>query len=458
MKKMVVVLFVFLSVNLYSQNNSNQSASGSIMDFAAISVTIGGQFPINGTFPALITDRADQFITRIYSLAVDRMKPTVDNMELLNQAKFDLENFSLRGIKLKRSDGTEMILDLLKFRTTGDLSQNPFLKNSDVIIFPPFDIDRNFISISGAVNNPGRFLFVNGDRLSDIITLAQGVHAAYEKIENVVISRLNYDGEQEVSLSYKISDNPMLEIGDRIVVVSEETYKRDFRVNIIGEVNNPGKYPISKGSTTLREVIQKVGGFKQSADLNRAELIRGVNVFKNVFFNDNFERIMMLRMANITEEDSLSFAIDNELRFLRGNGILDFTELMNENSVDGDFVVKDGDLIIIPEKINLVYIFGQVKTPGYVEYRSQFNVYDYINKAGGLGAIAKEEIYLIKGKSRTWLKVEEDVNLHIEAGDYIWIPKEIPKTFNYYLSQISSIAAVVGAVATVVLVFLQATK
>ncbi len=36
-----------------------------------ISVTIGGSFPINGTYPALISERVDAFISRMYAEAVD---------------------------------------------------------------------------------------------------------------------------------------------------------------------------------------------------------------------------------------------------------------------------------------------------------------------------------------------------------------------------------------------------
>jgi hypothetical protein len=46
---------------------------------------------------------------------------------------------------------------------------------------------------------------------------------------------------------------------------------------------------------------------------------------------------------------------------------------------------------------------------------------------------------------------EEDYT--IEPGDYIWIPKDVPRNFDYYLTRTAQIAAVIGAVATVVLLF-----
>jgi len=187
-------------------------------------------------------------------------------------------------------------------------------------------------------------------------------------------------------------------------------------------------------------------------------LIRSVNVFKNPFFSEEFENLMMSRMANISVEDSLSFVIDNKLRFARGNGLINFAKIMDSTNSEGSFIVKDGDVIFIPEKINLVYVFGQVGKPGYVKHNPDENFQFYIQKAGGIGATAKGEIYLIKGQSRTWLEVDEDSKEKIEPGDYIWVPKEPLRTFDYYVSRFGSYVGILGGVATVILLIIQLGK
>jgi len=431
-----------------------------------ISVTIGGAFVVTGSFSASITERVDQFVTRIYAQAVQNYNKDVPQKRRevffggvnLNDAEMNLFEFSKRGITLIRSNGEKLTIDLAKFRLNGDFINNPYLKNDDVLIFPVLQLEKNFFSIQGAVNKPGEYQYVAGDRLSDAIDLAMGINPAYENVNEVIINRLSYDGEKEELLKFKISDNPELNIGDRIMVLSEETGRKNFKVFLIGEVNKPGYINITKNNTALRDVITRAGGFKQNADLNRSELIRGVNVFKNILFTEEFENMMMMRMANITDEDSLSFAIDNKLRFARGNGIIDFNEILNENSNEGNFIVKDGDVIFIPEKLNLVYVFGQVKKPGYIEYR-EGELYDYyIDKADGKGEMAKDEVYVIKGQSRTWLEVKEKQKIEIEAGDYIWVPKDIPRTFNYYMDRITLVSSVVGTLATLILIILQVAK
>ena len=76
-----------------------------------------------------------------------------------------------------------------------------------------------------------------------------------------------------------------------------------------------------------------------------------------------------------------------------------------------------------------------------------------------MGKTAKSNIYLIKGKSRAWIEVSDSgTKYNIEPGDFIWVPKEITRNFDFYLERTARISAVVSAVATVILLFHQFTK
>jgi hypothetical protein len=157
-KKLLLLLFICTGI-VTSQISDNNLQNNSLLGTATISVTVGGTFPFKGTFPALITERIDEFITRLYNEAVDITLRTTNDPELYRKAKEQVVRFSLRGIKLKRVTGEELIIDLQKFRLNGNFENNPYLKNDDVIIFPPYDITTNFISVSGAVHSPGRFYY-----------------------------------------------------------------------------------------------------------------------------------------------------------------------------------------------------------------------------------------------------------------------------------------------------------
>jgi hypothetical protein len=77
----------------------------------------------------------------------------------------------------------------------------------------------------------------------------------------------------------------------------------------------------------------------------------------------------------------------------------------------------------------------------------------YIEEAGGYSEIAdgEDELFLIKGKSREWIHVEEMENDRIEPGDYIYIKKDPPRSTDYYLYRIGLVAGIFGSVATLYL-------
>jgi hypothetical protein len=171
-------------------------------------------------------------------------------------------------------------------------------------------------------------------------------------------------------------------------------------------------------------------------------------------FDPETNLLQMQRMADIIPEDSLVFYTDNMLRLSSALGGVNFNKIFDEGSNDGNFIVKDGDIIIIPEKTNLIYIYGQVMNPGYIKLKPGADYEYYINKAGGLGNRAKSEVYLIKGKSNAWIDMTDSDNEYkIESGDFIWVPKDVPRNFDFYLARTARISSVIAALATVILIF-----
>lgn len=457
MTKKLFFSLLFAITFLYSQDRALTTGSSDWLNPSieqSISVTIGGEFFATGTYPASPNERVDQFLTRIINAT--KKANGYNNNDLNN-------NYSKRTIVLKRFNGETINVDLLKFEVTGDYKQNPLLKNDDVLIILPFNLEKNFVTIDGAVNAPKTFQFVEGDKLSDAILFAQGISPVYNKVDSATISRLSYNGEKEEVIYVLISDNPVLQRGDRVKIIALESERKDYKAYVAGEVNNQGNVSITKNSTTIRQIIEKAGGFKDNADLNRSEIIRGANVFHSTLFTEDMEMALMSRKSRLKEEDSLPFIIDNKLRFSRGNGTVDFNKIFDENANDGNFIVKTGDYIFIPEKLNLVYVFGQVSSPGYVVFVNGKDYRFYLEKSGGLAVTAKKEVYLIKGKTRNWVSLtkqdrNQENDVVVEAGDYIWVPKKPIRSFGFYLQKTGSISAVVGGILTLIVLLIQVSK
>ena len=473
MKKYSIFLIVlfYAVVNAQFDNNKNENYLNGVN---LISVTIGGKFIIIGTF---ITRMFNQGKEKLLTTANISSANSNNSSNSLLQVKKELADYSFRNIKLKRADGKEFILDLEKFRLNGDFVNNPYLKNDDVLIFSATDLERNFFSISGAVNNPGKFHFVDGDRLKDAIEFAGGINKAYENVTSADINRLSYDGREQKVVSVDVNSDYALMRADRIVVVANETMKKDFSITILGEVNSPGVIPITKDKTTLYEVINKSGGLTKEASLKHAKLYTGNSVYSIMAkqyisnFKDypirpdfdlnsdyiNIEQLMMSRMSSLVPEDTAYFNAENQLRILLEGSSIDFTKISDPNSEASKYLVKDKDVIIIPSKDSSVYVFGQILSPGHITYSPGKDYKYYIKKANGFGDFAeKNDVMIIKGVTHSWIEAEN--NIAIEEGDYIYIPRKTMRSYNSYINQIGTYLGIVGSAATIILLLLQFKK
>ncbi len=481
MKKLLLIIILSSAALLAQEQESSLNKQMNTQLLQPITVTVGGDFVVTGSFTAYRSQRVDHFITILFTQAKEKITSSLNQLETIKQVYQGLDRFPLRDITLKRVSGEILKVDLLKFRLTGDFKYNPYLMNDDVIIFSAYDDERNFIDIDGAVNKPVKFQFVEGDKLSDAIMFAGGLNLAYDNVKFVEISRLKEKGEKEELLVSSISDDVILKRGDRIRVMFDENEKRVFKVLVLGEVQKPGYVYITKNSTTIKEVVEKVGGFTANASLGKSELIRGTSdlqllkmkAFKETYekegnitltqkfyektFNEMMtEQLLMLRTADISVEDTAYFYVDNALRVFQNQSIVDFTKINSDSTSDSKYIVRNGDVIVVPYREELVYLFGQVYTPGFVKYEKGKDWKFYLNKSGGKTELADSDVKIIKAKTRTWITADSDVR--IEPGDFIYVPKDIPKRFDWYLKQVGSLSSIITAVATIVLIIVQSGK
>lgn len=481
MKKIILFILLILVRTSFAQDEQTNTKQNALASLQAITVTIGGDFILTGSFTAYKSQRLDHLITTLYTQAQQKALQSLNSISTINQVKKQIEKYPLRDIVLKHADGSIQKIDLLKFRLLGDFKYNPYLQNDDVIIFPNNDEERNFVDISGAVNKETKFQFVEGDKLSDAILFAGGLNKAYDQIEKAEISRLDNTGNNVEKIIVDINSDFELKRGDRIKILCDESNKLDYKVLVLGEVKFPGYVYIKKNGSTLSDVISSAGGFKENADLSRAEVVRDYNsidMLRKLQLQDLYknneqellpetqlkmkqlkESLKLARLSNLLEEDTLFFKIDNQLRVLQSESLVDFSKINDPESDESKFIVKDGDLILIPDKFDYVYVFGQVPKAGFVKHNEGKDYKYYIEKAGGKAETARDddEIVIVKGKEMNWITKEKE-KVKIEPGDYIYVPKEIPRSFWYQFTKVSAVVNVIGSVATLILLLKQFTK
>jgi hypothetical protein len=165
----------------------------------------------------------------------------------------------------------------------------------------------------------------------------------------------------------------------------------------------------------------------------------------------NLELALMYRMSNVVTDDTSYFNLENQLRVLVEGSSLDFRKINDPQSDIAKYIVQSGDIIIIPQVQNSVYVFGQVLRPGHVTFIEGKDYNYYVTEASGLGELAEDDdIMVIKGGSRVWLSpLRETVT--IEEGDYIYVPKQSLRTFRSYIFEYSVYVGLLASIAAILL-------
>lgn len=368
------------------------------------------------------------------------------------------EQASLRNIYLIRRNGDTLHADIPKYYATREDKYNPFLVDGDIVFVPKKNLSMGFISVHGAVNAPGRYEYVAGDSLIDIIHIAQGLAVAANP-RAVTIYRMDATGEHIQEFSVNLEDvlagkkeNVGLQQGDRVLVRYQADRRRDYNITLTGEVLFPGTYPITRGSSKLSQIIEAAGGFTDRALLSGSIIWRKEEKQKEVI-EPQLEYLSNLRAHQFGMVDSNYFFLD--LKLAQRPVVVDFTKLFNEHDTTYDVILQHEDVIHIASNLHSVLVQGQVANPGYVAFVPGADYRHYIRKAGDFQEYADEgEVRIIKKGTLSWF---EPGGTTIESGDQVFVPKVPKKNFFYYFSIFRDIAGVTAALATVIIA-IQATK
>lgn len=274
------------------------------------------------------------------------------------------------GNQLVVSRKTEKERKLLN--VPSELFPSFLLKNGDeIIVGEILDRYENRVSIRGAVFREGEYALTSNMTLSDLIDKAEGLRedaftnraAIYRLQDNLEVEVIDVNLEDILNGSQKIA----LQREDVIYISSIFELQQERSVRVVGEVQEPGKYPYAD-RITLGEVIRKAGGLKDAASLARVEVARRVK--------DKNSTASINKMAEV-----FTFPLDENLT------------LTDKAS---SFELEPFDIIFIRRSPGytdqiLVEAKGEVVFPGnYAIIKKNERISDLVNRAGGI----TEEGYL----------------------------------------------------------------
>lgn len=183
------------------------------------------------------------------------------------------------------------------------------------------------------------------------------------------------------------------------------------QIFITGEVRSVGAYSY-KENLRLLEFISQVGGFTDAANRREVKIYRGPATKRQIF--------------TINVEDLV----------LSG----DFSK---------DFLLEPGDIIEVQKGQAKVSLLGDVRSPGYYDYKENLKLIELISLAGGFTDSANiSEVSVIRdgggaGKEKKVTKVDlkkilsgKDKDMELKSGDTVYIPKKALTSATNFLGNI----------------------
>ena len=339
---------------------------------------------------------------------------------------------SFRSIKLIRDGKVIETLDVYDILINGKSTSTNRLRTGDIIFVEP---RSNVITLEGAFKRPFKYELLAEENLYEAIKYANGLTIDTD-LSNIFLYRI-LDGEVKSIKINNISQfkNIKSRDEDRIFV-----RKNSFRtVKISGAVTRPGNYKMIEGQTIF-DLIESAGGYTQNAFpagaiyLNEEAKIINKNALERLYdeFIDGLINVIQKSSGgiDITPLVTLSQQIKDSVP--NGRIIID---LLDDSS---QTLLKDNDSIVIPEKNNNVFIFGEVLNEGALLFKRGADLEFYLDEAAGLKEEANTQSIFImypNGQTKQFnrkrnLFASESQEVIIEPGSVIYVPKKIDNTIS----------------------------
>lgn len=397
-------------------------------------------------------------IDRDYSLLV-RTDPLSRDIEFVR--------FSLaKGLENRRGDHNPVVLPgdkIYLFDTTIDRSG---LISSDIERLRSqtrYGESTPVVEVSGRVSKPGLYPLTPGMRLADLIKAAGGMAEDAFGLSASLARQVRLDGEfsktDQLDVSLVQNDpminttNLILQPYDHLVLRQKpEWINTPIKVSVQGEVIYPGTYEVDK-KETLCGLMQKVGGFTEDAYLFGTVFTRESVRKREQEAINRIQRQLDDLLADVhlspgvNKDNKLpaqqgasdTFQIIQQLQPEKAAGrmVIDMESAVANCDESSDFLLENGDVVMVPKYLEEVSVVGQVYFPSSHQFRGDRGAYDYINLSGGTKELAQREhayivqangeVMTVRSMASTWGWLLSPSNLKVTPGSTIYVPLSVDR-------------------------------
>jgi protein involved in polysaccharide export with SLBB domain len=298
----------------------------------------------------------------------------------------EAEGLTFRGsdryIEIRENGKTVREVDLYLFLNQGIVAENPVLREGQSVYVPA----RHTTAVAlGEVWHPQTLEIRPGETVADIVRYAGGP-TNYADLDRVIVE--SYDRSSRATIEYysfEQIDTVAVQNRDIVVMPDRRTFQGGDYVQLRGGGGREGKVYIEEGET-IGSFIPRFARLMEDHDIERAVIERE------------------------NEDGSTSYIP------------VDFEKLIAGDR-EADVPLQRGDIISVPLMDDLVYVSGEVVSPGEIPFQRGLPAERYIAMAGGptrAGSINKIKIYSTDGTIR-----DGDRNSQVYRGDTILLERTV---------------------------------
>ena len=309
------------------------------------------------------------------------------------------------------------------------------------------------VRIAGSVRAEGSYPLEEGMRVGDLVraggrlkesafTLeAELTRFEIGRGEPRIIEHVHVDLEKV--LSGDKSADILLHPYDLLHVKQIPQWDEQEQVEVRGEVRFPGNYPIRRGET-MRSLLERMGGLTESAYPQGAVFMRRELREREqerldkmaTALEAELARVSLERSTETAQAQSLAVAkqLLDQIRSTKAAGRLVIEMESDPSSPTGvrskdaslDIVLRGGDVLVVPPKMQEVTVVGEVFYPTSHLYSNTAGPRDYVGLSGGGTRKADmDNAYVVRANGSVrpmtdgrWFGEDTDVN----PGDTIVVP------------------------------------
>lgn len=309
------------------------------------------------------------------------------------------------------------------------------------------------VTVNGSIKVPGDYPLEPGMHVSDLLRAGGGLQSsAYGT--SAELMRYTSEGDKrnaqlipvDLAAIFKgeAGADLLLQSADVLNVKELPQWTDQESVDIEGEVRFPGTYPIRRGET-LRQVIQRAGGFTDMAFLDGGVFTRAdlktreqqqLDLLANRLQSDlsslalEASRVAGAQGAQASQALTIGNSLLTQLKSTQAVGrlVINLDKVIHgKPGGEEDIVLRDGDMLVVPKLEQEVTVIGEVQNNTSLLYRNGLTRDDYIQQSGGLTRKAdKKLIYVVRANgavvanaSHRWFA---GGNTRIKPGDTIVVP------------------------------------